>query len=301
MEELLAPPFNFLGLSEEYSNYDNARFVILPVPYDATTTYMPGTRFGPEAIISASRNIELYDEEMNLETFKQGIHTFSPVAVSSSGPEQTLKNIRDVASEIIKANKFLVTIGGEHSITYPVVNAIKSVKKNNFAVLQFDAHSDFRNEYEGTIFSHACVMHRISDLNIPVFQVGIRSVCIEELPILKKDKVTTFWMKDIVESSVELIASQLIKKLPQNIYITIDIDVLDPSIMPSTGTPEPGGMLWYQILKVLRMVMLSKNVIGMDVVELAPIPGLAAPNFLTAKLIYRCMGYLAKNTSAKNK
>ncbi len=301
MEDLFLPDYNFLGLPKEYCDFEKSKFAILPVPYEGTTTYMPGTRFGPEAIIAASRMVELYDEELESEPFKHGIYTYPQLGVVSSGPDKMMKAIKEAAAEIYKTKKFLITLGGEHSITFPIVSALKSYKKSNFAVLQFDAHSDFREEYEGTIFSHASVMRRLSDLGIPIFQVGIRSVSIEEIPALKKEKVETFWMKDVAETSPETIASALIKKLPHNVYITIDVDALDSSIMPATGTPEPGGMLWHQILKILRMVILSKNVIGMDFVELSPIPGMIAPNFLVAKLIYRCIGLLSKSFSDKKK
>lgn len=295
MDELFAPPNNFLGLYPEDTDYDKVKYVILPIPYDATTSYMPGTRFGPEAIIAASRMVELYDEELGFETYKEGIGTSLPVLISTEGPETTMRRIKEAAAQIISSGKFVVGIGGEHSITYPLVAALNKTKKDNFGVLQFDAHSDFREEYEGSIFSHACVMRRISEMKIPVYQVGIRSISAEEIPSLKKEKVQTYMMKDIADKSAEIIATELVKNLPKNIYITIDLDVLDPSIMPSTGTPEPGGMTWYQILKILRPVILSKNVVGMDFNELSPIPGFVAPNFLAAKLIYRLLGYVAKS------
>ena len=294
IEDFFQPGSNFLGLPEKDSNFDNSRYIILPVPYDATTTYVPGTRFGPEAIINASRMVELYDEDLEIEPYKEGIYTFPPVVVSAGGPEAMGKTLEEIISLVAKTKKFLIVLGGEHSITFPVVRTLKSIEKENFGVLQFDAHADLRNEYESTPYSHACVMKRISELNIPIFQVGIRSISAEELPMLKKKSIKTYWMRDIVDLAPEAVVSNLIKELPPSIYITIDLDVFDPSLMPAVGTPEPGGLNWYEVLDILKQVFQKKTVIAFDVVELCPLKNSIYSDFTAAKLIYRLMGYFNK-------
>jgi len=277
-------PFNFLGISNQ--NFDNAKVVILPIPYDATTSYKSGTRDGPKAIIDASRHLEHYDIETKKVFSNIGFFTLDELECSVNSVQETLERIQNTIEGILAAKKFPVIIGGEHSITLGIVKAISKTYKN-FSILQFDAHGDLRDEYEGSKFSHACVMRRCSEIT-NVTQVGIRSICQEEANFLENtNKVKTFFGN-------EFNVIEVINSLNENVYITIDIDSLDPSIMPSTGTPEPEGLSFKQILDLIKEVGKKKNIIGIDLVELAPIPGNVAPDFLAAKLLYKTIGYSVK-------
>jgi agmatinase len=285
---------NFLGLEPKFSGFKSSAFVVVSVPYDLTTSYQPGARFGPQAIIEASRHVELYDEELDTETYRAGIHTLSPVEVSTKGPEAMMRRIGHVYRDILRTKKFPVVLGGEHSITYAIVRTLRASKAGQFAVVQFDAHADYRREYAGSAYNHACVARRIEELGVSIVQLGVRSLSAEEKDLFQTKMIYTVRMENLAGDQLDSLISSVIKRLPATIYITIDLDVLDPSIMPSTGTPEPGGLLWAPLLKILRPLIFSKQVLGFDVVELSPIPGLVAPNFLAAKLVYRMMGYVSK-------
>jgi agmatinase len=279
---------SFGGLTGDWIDYDKSKIVILPVPYGNTASYGKGTELGPQAILEASKELELYDIELDSEPFENIIHT-APYLEIKEDPEQNVNEIFSTTSKYINDNKFVIMLGGEHSITTGLVRALKN--KHDFCVLQIDAHSDLREEFDSSRYNHACVMRRISDMNIPIIQVGIRSMAKEEKDDLNQNKINTkiipmhkivkneYWMDKVVES------------LSNNVFITIDLDCLDPGIMPSTGTPEPGGFSWWQLINFLRYVFKAKNVIGCDVVELAPIKDLDAPNFLAAKLVYKLIGY----------
>ncbi len=269
-------PFNFLGLDEQ--NYETAKIVIFPVPYNSTTYWKSGTKDGPAALIEASRHIELYDLETKKNLAETGIFTLPFLEPSKNSPQETMERIEKVVAQILRDKKLPLMIGGEHSITFGAVSAFAKENKD-FSVLQIDAHSDLRDEFEGTKYHHACVMKRIKDLGISTVQVGIRSASQDEkfenvflAPELPIDKITA--------------------ALKQNVYLTFDLDGLDPSIMPSTGTPEPGGLGWYETLNLLKGVARKRKIIGADVVELDPIPGLAAPDFLAAKLVYKIISYV---------
>lgn len=278
-------PDNFGALEKEFSSYKKSKAVILPVPYEGTVTYGKGTANGPKAIIESSKNMELYDIELDKEISNVGIHTLKELKVEKQ-PENVISQVYDSVKKIINDNKFPVVLGGEHSITLGAVNALKE-KYNNLSVLQIDAHSDLRNSYEGTMFSHACVMRRVIE-TCQIVQVGIRSMDIEEAEFIKKtNHKNIFFAKDMHNNWQD----KAINLLTNNVYITIDLDGLNPSIMPSTGTPEPGGMLWYQTINFLRKVAENKNIVGFDVVELAPVKENHAPDFLAAKLTYKLMGY----------
>jgi len=268
----------------------NALFVVVPVPYDLTSTYQPGSRRGPAAIIEASTNMELYDEELNKETYLSGIHTTLPLAVEAGGPKQMVNLVRRKISKIVSADKIPVMLGGEHSISFGAVAAVKE-KYPDLMVLQFDAHADLRESYQGSPYSHASVARRISEI-CPLVQVGIRSLSKEEADFLPQSKVKSY-SADFVLSD-EKWCEKISAKLHGDVFISIDLDVFDPSIMPATGTPEPGGLYWKDVLRLLKTVSRSCRIRGFDVLELAPIPGIVAPDFMASKLIYRLMGYITQ-------
>ena len=275
---------NFGDLRDQYSNYESARIVILPVPYDETSTWIKGANRGPAAVIEASANLELYDIEMDSVVYKKGIFTDETITEEAS-PESAIEAVRRRANEHIKQNKFVVVIGGEHSVSIGTIQA-HAQNNENMCVLQLDAHADLRQEYEGSRYNHACVMARVTEL-CPAVQVGIRSMDSSEKDSM--DVGNVFFAKDI--HSNDDWKSDVVSRLSDNVYITIDLDVFDPSIMPSTGTPEPGGLLWYDVLALLKMVAEEKTLVGFDVVELCPNENNKSPDFLAAKLIYKLLSY----------
>lgn len=275
------PPYNFLGVPNV--SPQKADVVIMQIPYDATTSYQPGARFGPRAIVDASRQVELYDLELKRDvTAKVKIATLPELEVDLSSPEANVNTIAAAAEKFVKAKKFLLTLGGEHSITPGLVRPFAAQYKD-LTVLQIDAHTDLREEYEGTKWNHACAMKRCRDLGMRVVHVGIRNSAEEEQKFL--DSKDVFYAPEV---PVEKILARITSK---HVYVTIDVDGFDPSFVPSTGTPEPGGLGWYDVLALLRAVTRERKVVGADLVELAPIPGLVAPDFLVAKLAYKIIGY----------
>lgn len=271
-------------LPEVFCDRNQSAVVIVPVPYDETSTWGKGADKGPEALLEASANMELYDIETGTEVYKIGIYTDIPVSIPGR-PELMINAVDKRISSWLKINKFVVAIGGEHSITIGSVKA--HLKKNpDLSVLQLDAHTDLRPEYLGSKYNHACTMSRIKEL-CPVTQVGIRSMDIIETEFLQPDRV--FFAEEI-NSSHDWI-ERVIKTLNNEVYLTIDLDVFDPSIMPSTGTPEPGGMNWYNVLKLIRKLTEQKHLVGFDIVELCPGQNNKAPNFLAAKLLYKVLTY----------
>lgn len=280
------PPYNFAGLEEELSDFGKARVVVLPVPYDSTVCYAPGTRNGPHAIISASRNMELYDEELGWEPARVGIHTLDELEPSKESPNETVRRVEEAVKEILKSKKFPLILGGEHSISLGAVRAVSEFY-NELSVLQLDAHSDLRDEFEGTKVGHTSVMRRISETCHTV-QVGIRSMSKEEAEFARKKKLQLFYAKDFRPNAV-------VKLLKRNVYVSIDMDVFDPSEVPAVGTPEPGGLHWHEVLSLLKKVASQRNVVGFDVVELCPIPGDVSSDFLAAKLAYKFIGYVFKS------
>lgn len=276
--------YNFGGLEEKFSSFEGSNVLIVPVPYDGTSTWIKGADKGPEAILEASANMELYDIEYDTEFYTIGIHTVEPLGPYDN-PEQMVNDVYHFVKKHTD-NKYVVLIGGEHSVS---IGTIKAHAENYrpITILQLDAHGDLRNEYEGSKYNHACVMARAKEW-ADIVQVGIRSQCIEEIGTFKRENM--FYAHEIVYNKywIEDIISRI---KTDNVYITIDLDVFDPSIMPSTGTPEPGGLLWHETLKLLEEVHRHKNVVGFDVVELCPNDYNKAPNFLAAKLIYKMIGY----------
>jgi agmatinase len=237
--------------------------------------------------------MELFDEELKKETFRIGIHTMDQVEISAAGPEQMIEKVSSVAVDCLNAGKFPVMIGGEHSLTLGMVRPLKE-RFQKLSVLQLDAHADLRAEYQGTPYSHASVGRRMSELCL-LCQIGVRSLSKEEWDFLPRSGIKTFFASEIREKRGG--RDEVLKFLTDEIYITLDVDVLDPSIMPSVGTPEPGGLGWNETLELLRQIIFGKRVVGMDIVEFTPIPGNIAPDFLAAKLIYRTIGYWGETLS----
>ena len=280
---------NFGALDPECAAYDSALFVVIPVPYDLTSTYQPGSRQGPGAILAASANMELYDDELGKSTYRQGIYTTPPVEVDARGPEHMMVAIRRVVADVLRDDKIPVLLGGEHSVTLGAVQAVKAAFPG-LQTLQLDAHADLRESYQGTPYSHACIARRIQEL-CPLVQAGIRSMSEEEALFLRSGAVKTFSADFILDDPDW--AEKICTHLDGDVYVTIDLDVLDPSCMPATGTPEPGGVSWRHLLMLLRPLAKKCKIRGLDVVELSPLPGQVAPDFLAAKLIYRIMGYIS--------
>lgn len=280
-------PLVFGGTLPKRATFDTSSVVILPCPVDRTTSYVGGTRNGPHEILQASTHMELWDEEMNADVHGVGICTLPEMELPFGEMATLVDEIERVAYEIISRDKFLATLGGEHSITPPLVSAAAR-KYSGLSVLQIDAHADMRDAYMGTVHNHACAMRR-SLQYASVTQVGIRSLSTEEAEVLPKLNTTVFfdstmrqdpkWMDAVVDS------------LAENVYVTIDVDGMDPAIMPATGTPEPGGLSWPEITRLLRITAERRRIVSADIVELSPIPGMVAPNFLCARLLYKLLTY----------
>jgi agmatinase len=283
--------FNFGGIESPYSEYGKAKIVIIPVPYDLTATYIPGARNGPKAVFEASNHMELYDDELGKETYEVGISTGEQLDVTDKSPEDMLNMVSKAVSSEIESQKYQVVVGGEHSISLGVVR--KLVKNYpNLSVLQLDAHADLRDSYDGTPYKHACVGRRISEL-CPLVQVGVRSISKEEVEFKKSSKVVTISDHEVKQE--QRWSEKVLDHLTDDVYLTLDLDVLDPAIMPAVGTPEPGGLHWHETIRLLRMISQKKRIVSFDMVELTPQPGNVAPDFLAAKLMYKIMGYVAES------
>jgi agmatinase len=285
-------PRRFAGLNPPFSDYDKAKFAVIPVPYEKTTSYGKGTAKGPDAILEASRYMELYDEELDCNTAESGIATLDPV-ICDEEPQFLAEKLRGVCAKVLADKKFPIVLGGEHSISLGLLLALKDHYKD-VCVLQFDAHADLRDEYYGSKYSHACVMRRIRE-HAPAVQVGIRSYSDDETEIVRKERDNIFLAADMRKGDRIF---DIVNRLGKNVFISFDVDAFDPSIMPSTGTPEPGGMGWYETLDIIRAVSETRNIIGFDAVELAPVSHTTAPDYTVARLIYRVMGYV--NASGQN-
>ena len=279
-------PLNFGGLPHDLCSWEKSRVVFLPVPYDLTSTYLPGSRRGPLAILEASTHLERFDEVLEQETCRVGFHTLDSLEAVATGPREMIALVEKYVQGVVRAGKFPVLVGGEHSLTLGAARVLKK-KHPRVSFLQLDAHADLRESYEGTSFSHACAGRRLAEIG-PLVQVGIRSLTRDEHLYIRRGKVKTFFWHHLAQ--VPDWQEEVCRSLLPEVYVTIDLDVLDPAIMPAVGTPEPGGLDWNSLTHLLRLVAGQKKVVGFDVVELTPIPGLIAPDFLAAKLIYRFLG-----------
>lgn len=283
---------SFGGISGKYATWKNATFAVLPAPIDMTTTYMGGTRNGPRAIIDASAHMELFDEENKIETYRAGIFTTAEIPVLSTGPLAAVREVEKRVRAVVKAGKFPVLLGGEHSGTAGAVMALKK-RYDDLTVLQFDAHADLRDSYLGSPWNHACVGRRIVDAGVRLVQAGIRSMSEEEDRFLRKTERVKSYFASEVRDNLGDVTKGIVSNLSGSVYITIDLDVFDAGTMPAVGTPEPGGLGWYEAVDILRDVVRSGcRIVGFDVMELAPIPGMVAPDFFAAKLCYRMMGWI---------
>jgi agmatinase len=272
------------GFEKEFSDYKKSKIVIIPVPFDITSTWIKGADKGPNAILDASPHLEFYDIETKSEVYKNGIYTEDPIISQDSVEmvEKVKKNVKNYLSE----DKFVVTIGGDHSVSIGPIQA-HGEKFKDFSVLHLDAHGDSRDEYHGNKYNHACVIARAKEITENVVSVGIRSIDSSERGSMDEKKV--FFAYKINES--ENWIKDAVKQLSKNVYITIDMDVFDPSLVPATGTPEPGGLSWYQVINLLKEVAKNKNIVGFDVVELCPMENNKVSDFVAAKLIYQLLTY----------
>jgi agmatinase len=284
-------PHTFLGLDEEASAFETSRALILPVPYESTTSFGGGTRSGPQAILEASRYIELWDQELESDPSVVGIHTFPALELTRDGAGPAMGELEKAYGAILDAaaGRFPLMLGGEHSISAPAIRAVAARQDARLHVLQMDAHADLRSSYEGTPHSHASAMWRVLDV-ADVVGVGIRGISREEVEVAEATPGVTLLYADRMWEDDGWMDSAL-EALGDPVYITFDVDYFDPSLVPSTGTPEPGGGDWYRTLRFLRRVFQERTVLACDVVELAPVPGLPAPDFLVAKLVYKLLGY----------
>ena len=280
---------NFLALGSKYATYETAAFAVLPIPYDATASYRSGARRGPAAIIEASGHIEDFDEELRTECHKSGIATLDIVEPHADGPGAMQEAIFKRARRVVRDGKFLLALGGDHSITPALVRGVMT-KYKSLSVLQIDAHCDLRDSYQGSRFSHACAMRRVLDLGARILPVGVRSVALEEHRFMRRCGIEPITARDCLRDADWV--DQAIDRLGQDVYVTIDIDGFDPSVAPGTGTPEPGGLDWYQVTGLLRRVALERRIVAADVVEVMPIPGQVCTEYLAARLVHKLMGYV---------
>jgi agmatinase len=288
------PPQNFLGLDDEYSGFERSAALILPIPYEGTVSYGQGTREGPRAILHASRQVELYDRELDDEpALTHGIHTLPALAPIVSGPEPMVAAIAACAEEQLRTGKLLVGLGGEHTISSGIARAVQAVY-GDFVMVQIDAHSDLRDEYDGSPYSHACVARRLLESSgiERILQLGIRSLDVEEVTFARAspERLRVWFAEDVHAGDWRDELEESLRG--KRVYLTIDVDGLDPAIVPATGTPEPDGLTWSETLDVVRTVARAARVVGVDCVELAPHPGQHAADFAVAKLLYKTISYV---------
>ena len=276
---------NYAGIPDKYARIDEAKVVLIPVPYDGTSTWQKGADKGPDAFLDASENMELYDIETRTEVYRKGIYLAPPVTEDAS-PEKMVESVYKTTKNYIKQEKFVTLFGGEHSVSIGSIRAFNE-SFEDLTVVQLDAHADLRPEYEGSACNHACAMHEASK-KTNLIQVGIRSMDVSELDHM--DENQTYFAHDLYDDWQE----DAIGQMTPNVFITIDLDAFDPSIMPSTGTPEPGGLFWYETLEFLKMMFKKKNVVGFDIVELCPNKDEKSSDFLAAKLYYKMLSYKFK-------
>jgi agmatinase len=289
-EDLFASPRNFLGIEPTFSDEHTARVVILPVPYDGTEEWHAGSRFGPREIIDASEYLEYYDLELDREIYRCGIFTAPFVQPDIAGPEKTVARVLKSARYWVKQSRFVLCIGGEHTVSLGTVKAFKE-KYENLSVIQMDAHADLRDYYNGTRFGQATVMRRISEI-VPVYEIGVRSLSTEEKNFIDENKIPVLYNHDFQSNPALL--DKMLKKIRGPVYLSIDMDVFDPSLVPAVGTPEPGGLSWQQVLDIARIIADRFDVVGADIMELCPAQGGSASAYTAAKLAYKIIGYCTK-------
>ena len=278
---------NYAGIPDEFAAYESAKVVLLPVPYDGTSTWQKGADRGPAAFLDASENMELYDIETGQNTFEVGIHLLDPMTENAS-PESMTEGVYNATKKEIAVGKFATMFGGEHSVSIGAIRAHFEAY-DNLTVLQLDAHADLRDEYHDSACNHACAVHEASK-KTNLIQVGIRSMDDSELEFMDQSKV---YFAHKIHDNKEWMQHS-INQMTEDVYITIDLDCFDPSELPSTGTPEPGGMTYYTVMEYLKKVFATKNVVGFDIVELCPNPQEKASDFLAAKLYYKMLSYKFK-------
>ena len=281
-------PYNFGAIPRELAEYKKCGIVILPVPYDGTTSYRSGTREGPQAIINASRSMELFDEETGINVGNAGICTLDELDIVIH-PEKMVERVYEACQQLVRDGKKIIMLGGEHSLSSGPVKALKE-KYPKLSALHIDAHSDMAYENGGSMHDHGCVARRISEM-VPLVQVGIRSIAADDIEYTSEKGIRIFYGMEVGIAKDDTWMEEVISELSDDVYITFDLDALVTSIMPSTGTPEPGGLQWYQTLKLLRMIGERKNVVGIDFMELRPLPDNVAPDFTAAKLVKKFIAY----------
>ncbi|MBB4120001.1 agmatinase [Mesonia hippocampi] len=282
---------NYAGIPDKYTRLDTAEVVLIPVPYDGTSTWQKGADKGPDAFLEASENMELFDIETRTEVYKKGIY-LAPAVTENTSPEKMADAVHKTTKNYLKQGKFVTLFGGEHSISIGSIKAFQETFED-LSVVQLDAHADLRPSYEGSTCNHACAMYEASK-NTNLIQVGIRSMDAEELQYM--DENQTYFAHELYEDWMD----DAIGQMTQNVFITIDLDAFDPAILPATGTPEPGGLLWYETLDFLKLIFKKKNVVGFDIVELCPIENEKSSNFLAAKLYYKMLSYKFKYQNHRN-
>jgi agmatinase len=294
--QTLTSSLPFLG-PDVAADYDAAKVVILPIPYEATTTYRRGCENGPDAILEASQQVEYYDDDHDREWWPIGLYTHKAIADTRNGhsvpSEEMLRGVQDTVAKLVADGKFVISLGGEHSITTGIVEAYRQANPGeSFTVVQIDAHGDLRHEYEGSIHNHACVMRRIVDMGLPTVQIGIRSICKEEADLIRDRQLTVIRAREIALQPDWMNRALNGIQTPK-VFLTIDLDGIDPTLIPGVGTPEPGGLNWFSLLTFLEKVFQGHEVIGCDVMELAPINDSVVSEFTAAKLVYKLVGYQA--------
>ncbi len=294
-EMLASASASFCGKDAAIQHLENAKVLIIPVPYDATTTYLSGTRNGPAAILRASQELELFDEETGQEVCRIGIATLEELEVDASSPQAMVARVRSIGEESFDAGLFPLMLGGEHLLSLGMIQALAN-RVEHFSILQLDAHADLRKSYQGTEYSNACVM-RLASRYGSLVQVGVRSLSAEENRWIQDQQLPIFYAADVHRRSSW--QEEILDHLSPQVYVTIDLDVFDPGIMPSVGTPEPGGLHWYEVLDLLRLVSQKCQILGADIMELCPQPGNISPDYFAAKLAYKLLSYRFENQLAR--
>ena len=278
----------FVEIEDEYRRYESARAVILPIPYEETTTYLRGARNGPEAILRASQALELYDEELDAEPFRNGVHTAPAPDFTGKSETEAVDVIERAASGLLDDGKFIIGLGGEHTVSVGLIRAQVKVR-GPLTVVVLDAHADLRNEYLGSPYNHACVMRRVRETGCNIIQIGLRSLDMEDVLFAKESGIRRIYAHELHREPESW--KRMIEHICGPVYLSVDLDAFDPGVMPAVGTPEPGGLGWYAVLDILHELFRRCDVVGGDVVELCPRKGLEYSDFTAAKLVYKMIGY----------